>query len=98
MKLHQNLALRKNPKKKKTFSRALTSTTVLVSSAMRLSLVALATSCGVLGLDGLKKEKDMMIGQTFEMIRNDPKFNSLNFALMKDLQIQKRKRDWLVCC
>lgn len=43
-----------------TFSRALTSTTVLVSRATRLSLMALATSCGVLGLDGLKNENDMV--------------------------------------
>lgn len=46
-------------RKRETFSRALTSTTVLVSSATRLSLMALATSVGVLGLDGLKNENDM---------------------------------------
>lgn len=46
---------------KLTFSRALTSTTVLVSRAMRLSLMDLATSCGVLGLETLKNENDMMI-------------------------------------
>nr|AFK45230.1 unknown [Medicago truncatula] len=45
----------------KAFSRALTSTTVLVSSAMRLSLIDLTTSCGVLGLETLKNENDMMI-------------------------------------
>lgn len=44
-----------------TFSRALTSTTVLVSSAMRLSLMDLTTSCGVLGLETLKNENDMMV-------------------------------------
>lgn len=53
---------------KQTFSRALTSTTVLVSSAVRESLMALATSTGVLGLDGLKNEND--IGRV-ESIRFD---------------------------
>lgn len=42
----------------KTFSRALTSTTVAVSRAKRLSLVVLTTSCGVLGR-GLKNENDI---------------------------------------
>lgn len=51
-----------------TFSRALTSTTVLVSRAVRESLMALATSTGVLGLDGLKNEND--IGRV-ESIRFD---------------------------
>lgn len=46
--------------REETFSRALTSTTVLLSRAMRLSLMALATSCGDLGLDGLKNENDMV--------------------------------------
>jgi len=52
-----------------TFSRALTSLTVLVSRAMRLSLMDLATSCGVLGLKALKNENDMMIDDPFPLCR-----------------------------
>jgi len=57
--------VKKKKKRKLTFSRALTSTTVLVSRAMRLSLMDLATSCGVLGLKALKNENDMMIDDPF---------------------------------
>lgn len=52
-----------------TFSRALTSLTVLVSRATRLSLMDLATSCGVLGLKALKNENDMMIDDPFSLCR-----------------------------
>lgn len=44
---------------RETFSRALTSTTVLVSRAMRLSLIVFTTSCGVFGRDALKNENDI---------------------------------------
>lgn len=44
-----------------TFSRALTSATVLESSATRLSLIAFANSWGVLGLDCLKNENDIFV-------------------------------------
>lgn len=44
-----------------TFSRALTSTTVLVSSAKRLSLIAFTSSGGVLGFEGLKNENDIFL-------------------------------------
>lgn len=51
-------------REEQAFSRVLTSNTVLVSRAVRLSLIGLATSCGVLGLKILKKENDMAIGSS----------------------------------
>lgn len=49
-----------NKERSFTFSRALTSATVMESRALKLSLTALASSDGVLGLETLKNEKDIV--------------------------------------
>lgn len=87
----KNQEQKKKQERSITFSRALTSTTVLISRAIRLSFIDLATSGGVLGL-ALKNENDMVIGSAmnslylylslfpFPLLRNRTCWSRANYA------------------
>lgn len=68
-----------------TLSRDLTSTTVLVSRAFKLSLIAFTNSCGVLGLDALLKKNDIIQSDLFDQsIDQNSKFSLTIYIYMAD--------------